>query len=126
MLMTMVVPSYVGDSKPTGNVGDMRNWGLEFDASYKLKLGQFNMRIGANASYLKNELINLGNSDGFSNYDYYQNVGTISRAENGFPFPFFYGYKTDGIFQTQEEVNAYLNESGKTIQPKALELTLVS
>jgi TonB-dependent starch-binding outer membrane protein SusC len=120
MLMKMVVPSYVGDSKPTGNVGDMRNWGVELDASYKLKLGQLNMRIGANASYLKNELINLGNSEGASNYDYYQNVGTISRAENGYPFPYFYGYKTDGIFQSMEEVNAYVNESGSVIQPKAL------
>ena len=65
-------------------------------------------------------MINLGNSDGFSNYDYYQNVGTISRAENGYPFPFFYGYKTDGIFQNQDEIDSYLNADGGLIQPSAV------
>ena len=120
MLMTMTLPSYVGDSKPIGNVGDMKNSGFEFETVYRLKLGELNVKFGANASYLKNELINLGNSDGFANYDYYQNVGTISRAENGLPFPYFYGYKTDGIFQTIDEVNSYLNENGELIQPKAL------
>lgn len=119
MLMTMPVPSYAGDSKPTGNVGSMRNWGVESDVTYRLSLGECNIRIGANASYLKNELINLGNSDGFSNYDYYQNVGTISRAENGYPFPFFYGYKTDGIFQNREEIESYVNADGGMIQPVA-------
>ncbi|HNW49848.1 MAG TPA: TonB-dependent receptor [Prolixibacteraceae bacterium] len=119
MLMTMMVPSYVGDSKPTGNVGDMKNSGVEFEAAYKLKIKDFNLRISGNASYLKNELINLGNSDGFKNLDYYQNVGTITRAENGNPFPFFYGLKTDGIFQSLDEVKAYTKE-GTMIQPKAV------
>ena len=31
MLMTMSLPQYVGESIPFGNVGKMRNWGLEFD-----------------------------------------------------------------------------------------------
>lgn len=120
MLMTMVVPSYAGDSKPTGNVGDMENWGIEMEASYKLSIGSLKLRFGANASYLVNELINYGNSEGYANYDYYQNVGTISRAENGLPFPFFYGYKTDGIFQTTDEISAYTNADGELIQPDAL------
>ncbi|HEX2974353.1 MAG TPA: SusC/RagA family TonB-linked outer membrane protein, partial [Bacteroidales bacterium] len=118
MLMEMVVPSYVGESKPWGNVGDMQNKGIELDASYKFKVSDCNIRISGNASYLKNELTNLGNADGFSNYDSYANVGTISRAQNGFPFPFFYGYKTDGIFQSVAEVNAYTKD-GALIQPKA-------
>jgi len=120
MLMEMPVTAYVGDARPIGNVGDMKNWGVEFETSYRLKIRDFNFRIGANASYLKNELINLGNSDGFSNYDSYQNVGTISRAENGSPFPYFYGLKTDGIFQTKQEVAEYINAAGKPIQSKAV------
>lgn len=31
MLMTMSLPQYVGEAIPDGNVGKMRNWGLEFD-----------------------------------------------------------------------------------------------
>ena len=32
---------------------------------------------------------------------------------------FLYGYKTDGIFQNQEEVNTYVNSEGQTYQPNA-------
>jgi len=120
MLMTMPIPSYVGESKPTGNVGDMKNSGVELDLTYQFKVSDWKFRVSGNASYLKNELINLGNADGFANYDNYANVGTISRAENGLPFPFFYGYKTDGIFQNWDEINSYVNEAGGLIQPKAV------
>lgn len=123
MLMTMPIPSYVGEARPTGNVGEMRNSGLEFELGYRFNVRDWDFRIGANASYLKNELINLGNDQGFANYDTMQGLGTITRAENGQPFPFFYGYKTDGIFQNIDEVNSYTytNANGKTtlIQPNA-------
>ena len=120
MLMTMSIPSYVGESKPTGNVGDMKNWGIEFDLGYRFKLGDFNFSIRGNASYLENELVNLGNADGFANYDSYANVGTISRAQNGLPFPYFYGYKTDGIFQNYAEINSHVNNEGGLIQANAV------
>ena len=65
---------------------------------------QFSIR--GNASYLHNELIELGNDTGWAAYDSFQGVGTITRAMNGEPFPYFYGLKTAGIFQTQEEIDA--------------------
>ncbi|MFV0554017.1 MAG: SusC/RagA family TonB-linked outer membrane protein [Mangrovibacterium sp.] len=119
MLMTMTIPSYVGESKPTGNVGDMRNSGWEFELGYRFSVSDFNFNIRGNAAYLKNELIALGNSDGFANYDTQQGMGTISRAENGLPFPFFYGRKTDGIFQNQAEINSYVNADGELLQSAA-------
>jgi TonB-linked SusC/RagA family outer membrane protein len=119
MLITMPIPSYVGESKPTGNVGSMRNSGVEFESSYRFKVSDWNFRIGANASYLKNKLIDLGNETGYSNLDSYANVGTISRAENGYCFPFFYGYKTNGLFQNWDEVNSYVYNDGNLIQPDA-------
>ncbi len=107
MLMSMSVPSYVGETVPVGNVGKMENSGLEMEAKYTLNVGGFNIGVGGNISYLKNKLIEYGNEEGWANLDSFQGVGTISRAENGQPFPFFYGYKTDGIFQTQAEADAY-------------------
>ncbi|MBQ1585608.1 MAG: SusC/RagA family TonB-linked outer membrane protein, partial [Muribaculaceae bacterium] len=47
-------------------------------------------------------------------------AGGGTRAENGQPFPFFYGYKTDGVFQNMDEVRAYTNADGQLIQPKAV------
>lgn len=43
----------------------------------------------------------------------------MSRAENGQPYPFFYGYKTAGIFQNQAQVDAYVNDKGVKLQPNA-------
>ena len=62
--------------------------------------------------------MNLGNDTGYANYDSHK-IGTLTRGENGYPFPFFYGWKTDGIFQNWDEVNAYKNAEGGLIQPKA-------
>ncbi|MCD8184721.1 MAG: SusC/RagA family TonB-linked outer membrane protein, partial [Bacteroides sp.] len=124
MLMTMNIPSYVGEEKPTGNVGKMENSGIEMEASYKFRLKDWNFRVGGNISYLKNKLIEYGNAEGWANLDSFQGVGTISRAQNGEPFPYFYGYKTAGVFQNMAEVNAYTHtaEDGTVslIQPNAV------
>lgn len=120
MLMTMNIPSYVGESKPIGNVGKMENSGVELEASYKFRIADWRFHIGGNATYLKNKLIEYGNESGWANMDSFQGAGTISRAENGRPFPFFFGYKTDGVFQNMAEVNAYMNADGDLIQPNAV------
>ena len=119
MLMTMAIPSYVGETLPIGNVGKMENSGVEFELGYKFNIADATFNIRGNASYLKNKLINLGNDTGFANYDSFQQVGTITRASNGEPFPYFYGLKTAGIFQTWDEVNSYVNDEGALIQPDA-------
>ena len=119
MLMTMNIPSYVGEAKPLGNVGDMKNSGVEFELGYKFNAGDAKFAVKGNASYLKNELIEYGNDTGWANLDSFQGVGTITRAENGKPFPFFYGFKTNGIFQTYDEVNSYVNANGGLIMPNA-------
>ncbi len=120
MLMTMNIPSYVGESKPIGNVGKMENSGLEMEISYKFNVADWNFRVAGNATYLKNKLIEYGNDSGWANLDAFQGAGTISRAQNGKPFPYFYGYKTAGIFQNYDEINAYTNAEGGLIQPNAV------
>lgn len=119
MLKEMSIPSYLGESKPWGNVGSMENSGIEVDLGYRFTVGDFNVRVGGNLSYLKNKLINLGNSDGFEMKDNVHMLGNVSRAENGEVYPFFYGYKTAGIFQNQAQIDAYVNERGEKIQPHA-------
>lgn len=119
MIISMPIPNYVGASAPLGNVGDMKNEGVEFELGYKWHVGAANFHVKGNASYLKNTLTNLGNTSGYLELDNMQNTGTITRATNGEPFPYFYGYKTNGIFQTVEEVNAYTNSNGELIQPNA-------
>ncbi|WP_418893616.1 TonB-dependent receptor [Limibacterium fermenti] len=121
MLMLQPIPGYVGQSAPIANVGDMENWGLEFEASWKHRIGNVNYFVNANASLLRNKLIKLGNATG---EEIYQDagasgVGSYVKGKNGLVFPYFYGFQTDGIFQNQAEIDAYVNAKGEKIQPSA-------
>ncbi len=121
MLATMPVPVYIGQSAPMGNLGKMKNWGLEFETGWKDKYKDFSYNIGVTLSYLKNKLISLGNASGETNYESAgaSGVGDYVHAKNGEIWPYFYGYKTNGIFQNWEEVNSYINKEGGLIQPMA-------
>ena len=120
MIIESPIPSYVGESKPLANVGDMENKGWEFELGYKFNVGDARFAVKGNASYLKNTLKNLGNDTGYIDLDNVHGIdGGGTRGENGQPFPYFYGYKTNGIFQTWDEVNAYQNADGGLIQPDA-------
>lgn len=119
MLKEMSIPSYLGEAKPWGNVGSMENSGIEMEMGYRFNVGEFNFRLGGNISYLRNKLIDLGNTDGFEMKDFVHQLGNVSRAENGEVYPFFYGYKTAGIFQNKEQIDNYTNEKGEKLQPQA-------
>ena len=120
MLMEIPIPGYVGEQRPLGNVGEMKNSGIEFEAGYKFRMADVKVHVKGNLSYLNNKLVNLGNETGIKDYDTMQGIGTITRAENGQPFPFFYGYKTAGVFQNEAQVNGYRNAAGQLLQPNAV------
>ncbi|MCM1153389.1 MAG: TonB-dependent receptor [Muribaculum sp.] len=114
MLMTMMIPTYVGETKPIGNVGTMDNTGVEMDLRWAHSFGEWEVNLGGNLSYVKNKLVNLGNADGWRTEITNGTAGDIARSMNGEVFPFFYGYKTDGIFQTQQEADEYNAKYGLT------------
>jgi TonB-linked SusC/RagA family outer membrane protein len=118
MLMAMQVPGYAGDSAPIGNVGTMSNSGVELDLSYRDNYGDFSWNISANATYTKNVLTELGD-DATSLYGSSHKIGQLTRGIVGLPFPYFYGHKSDGIFQNAEEVAAHVNKDGNLLQPNA-------
>jgi len=60
ILMAMPVPTYAGDSAPTGNVGDMSNYGVEFELTYRDQIGDLLWHVSANATYVRNKLTYLG------------------------------------------------------------------
>ena len=120
MLMTSLLPAYIGVEVPWTNGGKMQNWGLEFELGYKFDIKGVKFSIDANVSYLQNKLIDYGNESGSQNLDNVQGVGTVSRAQNNEVYPFFYGYKTNGIFQTTAEAEGYVNAAGERLQPDAV------
>lgn len=121
MLMDQPIPSYVGQGAPIANVGDMENWGLEFELGWKHNISDFSYSVSANATYTKNKLIHLGNASGEAIYQDAgaSGVGSFVKGKNGEVWPYFYGFKTDGIFQNWDEINSYVNDKGERLQPEA-------
>ena len=124
MLMYNPIPDYVSLRKPMANVGEMKNSGIEFELGYKWRVADAKFAVKANAAYLKNELVNLGNATGTQEYEGLMGMGTFTRGENGQPWPYFYGYKTAGILQNEAEAAAYnaqyhTNASGELVSPSS-------
>ena len=121
MLMDKPIPAYVGQGAPMSNLGDMRNWGHEFEIGWQQQVGGFHYAINANASLLRNRLINLGNESGEAVYQSNgaSGIGDYVKGSNGMVWPYFYGMKTDGIFQNWDEVNNYRDKNGNLMQPSA-------
>lgn len=104
-----------GASSPTLNAGTVRNSGFEFAIDYKEKLSEnFSLSLGYNVTFIKNEVLEVNNGTRIIENGAF-NVGqpAPSRMEEALPgqkklpIGYFYGYKTDGIFQNQAEVDAH-------------------
>jgi TonB-linked SusC/RagA family outer membrane protein len=119
MILATPIPLYAGMGRANINAGEMRNNGLEFSLRYAGKKGDFSYSIGANASFIKNKVLNLGSPDPV----YGQSIGRIAQpftiTEVGMEMAYFYGFKTDGLFQTQQEVDAYVTPDGRPLLPGA-------
>ena len=98
-----------GAGSPTINAGTVRNSGLEFAIDYKNKFSEnFSMSVGYNVTFLKNEVLAVNNGIGYiEGGSFGAGQQAPSRMEVGQPIGYFYGYKTDGIFQNQSEVDAH-------------------
>jgi len=119
MLQAVILPGYVGTGNPTGNVGSMSNKGVELELGYHKKLGEFDLKFSGNASYLKNEITDLGTVDYITGATFQSSSYEISRLAVGHPMGAFYGFETLGIFQSLSQVQKYKDKNGNMIQPNA-------
>jgi len=119
MITRVALPGYYPKDRPNANIGTMRNEGFEFSASYGKTIGDVRFNIGGNFSYITNEIKKL-NSDpkAFIDGGFIHKLGNTTRTEAGREIAYFYGYQTDGIFRTDDELAAYTKD-GSAIQPKA-------
>lgn len=96
-----------GSGNPTANAGTVRNRGFEFSVGYKQEISKdFSFGINYNVTTLDNEVLEVNNGIGYEvGGGFGIGQDPPARMEEGFPIGYFYGYKTQGIFQTQEEAN---------------------
>jgi len=121
ILRPVNIPGYVGASEsPVANVADMENSGVELELGYRKTFGDFSLSVNANIAYLKNKVTYVAADTNFISGDAsFQSMGTVTRTKVGNPYNSFFGYQSNGIFQSVAEVNAYLNKNGAMIQPNA-------
>lgn len=113
----------IGTGAPYVNGGDVKNTGVEMSIDWNDRIGDFHYGVRANFALNKNEVTKI---QGDKNYIeaggsvLAHNTGAFYRAEVGKPIGYFYGYKTAGIFQNQEQIDAYINpKTGEKIMPNA-------
>lgn len=114
----ITVPSVGGIKEaPLGNIGSVRNSGIEMSLSYNGKVDQVNYTLTGNFSTLKNEVTSLGDKDRIAHT---QNVRSLAPLQSavGEAWYSYYLIKSDGLFRSQEEIDAYAKD-GKLIQPNA-------
>ena len=120
MLLNMPQPGSFGLSgSPTMNAGTVENKGLELSLEHRNNVGEVYYHIGANMTYLKNELTKVnGDRDEWEGFNPH-GKGAITYAKTGHSIGFFNLIKTDGIFQSEEEIQNYVDQNGNLIQPNA-------
>ena len=103
-----VIGSYgPGGQAPVINAGDVSNKGVELELGYSTDRSKpmvFNGQF--NATYIKNEVTKVPDGVDFipgAQFGVGGNVAT--RFEAGHAIGYFHGLETDGIFQTQEEID---------------------
>ncbi|GAB2536036.1 SusC/RagA family TonB-linked outer membrane protein [Spirosoma aerophilum] len=125
LILAVPIPNSIGYSAaPVANIGSMKNWGYEFQAGYNIAKGDFRGNVSANIGITRNRVLSLatptasiyaGQNADYGGFD-------ITKTEVGQPIQSFYGWKVDGIFQNQTEINAAnaLDGNDKTLyQDKA-------
>lgn len=115
-LLQLPVAGYLGNlaGDPFINAGSIRNTGIEVAATYRNNSQEFKWDVSGNFTTIKNTVEDVGNRG--EGIDYIQ-VGN-TRTKVGRSLGEWYVLKTDGLFQSQEEINNYL-ANGKMIQPNA-------
>lgn len=107
-LFNIPLPGGLGDNNNSmlTNAADILNRGLEVSLRYnKNSKGKFNYSLGVNATFNHNEVLGLGNGLP-TNFGSLRNGEFATRVAAGQAIGSFWVYETQGVFQTQAEVDA--------------------
>ena len=96
MLLPVQIPMFLGYENPNVNAGDMHTNGWDMELGWNDRKGGFTYGIHFN---LSNSVSKMGNLNGTVTY------GDDVITREGTEYRQFYGYRSLGIYQTQEEVD---------------------
>ncbi len=113
--LLLSVPTYAttGFSTVWKNAGSVRNKGVELAIDWHDNVGKdFQYNIGWNMAVNSNMVTEINGAEFIEggNDLLAQSTGTMARMEVGHPIGYFYGFKTEGVIQNEDDLNAYLNK----------------
>ncbi len=117
MIFQLPYPNYSGypnDAQIWSNIGSMESKGLEMALNYRNQRGRFKYDLGITFTTVSVEATQLPEATPVI-YGSNEYTRTVEGEEPGY----FYGYKTDGIFQNYFEINSHASEHGVLLQDKA-------
>ncbi|MDR1201480.1 MAG: TonB-dependent receptor [Tannerellaceae bacterium] len=104
ILLKLPIPSVIGLLEPLQNAGSVRNRGIELMLSWRDTYKEISYHVTANMAMNKNMILDLAGS---GPYKTTSSTDPMTIRQEGLPIDSHWGYKTDGLFQTQEEVDKY-------------------
>ena len=111
-IVQAAVIATAGAEAPYINGGDVTNKGVELGLTWNDNLGKdFKYNVGANMAYNKNEVGEIPTVDGIihgSTNVMFNNQTEFYRCSNGHAMGYFWGYRTAGIFQNQQEIDDWV------------------
>ena len=114
MLFSPNLSLYLGTpSFPTTNIGKTESKGIDAAISLNTSIGALAITSNLNFTTAENTVVAINNGDKYLWGAVYGIPYTpIVRFEEGYSPGYFYGYATDGIFQSQEEINNHAIQNG--------------
>ena len=106
MLFNRPLAGSTGYTQRLENVGDMSNRGLELTVNTHNIEGKFIWNTSFNLGTLKNRVENLNGIPDLIHVGAGQTTNNIAIIREGETINSFYGWQTDGIWQSQEEIDA--------------------
>lgn len=125
LLINMSLPGSAGYGNYYTNIGKLENEGIDIEANIDILRGsKLKWDAGANISFVDNKVLDLGPSEIIYGRGYFAGGDVllsqpVQAALVGHPISTFWGYKTDGIYQNQQEINNYKDKNGNLIDPNA-------
>lgn len=107
------VPGLSGTVPGLGNLGQIKNSGVELSLSWNDRLGNWGYSIGANLTTINNKIVSLV-QEGYSIID---GDKSMSYTTAGFPIGYFYGYKVEGVYQNDAEIKSSPENTLATVTP---------
>jgi len=119
-LISLPLPRISGFANTPANVGEVLNTGIELELGYNTVFNNgLSLAVSGNLTTVNNELVSL--TEGIREFT----SGDGYRTAVGFPIGYFYGYQTDGLYQTDAEASNALPDANSPQGPRAGDIRFV-